>query len=146
MIKVATPEILNMVAVNQAVSRDKLKPVSNFYEVNHEVLEWSKAFVNMGQCFNNALAMTDVDHCDYVLGFLFIPEQHMIMGHAWNLDESGHFDLTSQLYWKNRNEIEYYYLDLLRLNPTQTDNYLKKAKGLHHSVLRNVIDFKELYT
>lgn len=146
MIKVATPEILNLVAVNQAVTREKLRPVSNFYEVNHEVLEWSKAFVNMGQCYNNALAMSDVDNCDYVLGFLFIPEQQMIIAHAWNLDETGHFDLTSQLYWKNRQEIEYYYIELLRLSPTQTDIYFKKAKGLHHAALRKINEFKEFYS
>ncbi|AIW22284.1 hypothetical protein F0267_01200 [Vibrio coralliilyticus] len=146
MIKVAPPEILSMVAVNQSVAREKLKPVSNFYEVGSEVLEWSKAFVNMGQCYNNALVMTDVDNCDYVLGFLYIPVQQMIIAHAWNLDDTGHFDLTSQLYWKNRHQIEHYYIELLRLNPTQTEICFKKAKGLHHEALRNLDELKEFYT
>ncbi|MBF4437372.1 hypothetical protein ERJ77_23395, partial [Vibrio anguillarum] len=84
----------------QAASGDHLKIVKCEL-ASEDIVNWAREFFKEKQCFSNALNMSIVDGCDYVLGYIYFECLGIAIEHAWNCDEQAHFDLTAQLFWED---------------------------------------------
>jgi hypothetical protein len=134
--------LIEHVANFQGVSSKYLSPVKCELQ-NDDMIKWASLFFKEKQCFSNALNLSAVDECDYVLGYVYLRDLGIAIEHAWNCDEQGHFDLTAQIFWKNETQVEY--VELLRLESTMAKRTFEQCDGVDHMALRRSDAYKYLF-
>jgi hypothetical protein len=138
-------QLLAAVSHCQGVAESHLKIVSNLISLEPECVEWASAFMAEKQCFNNALNMSIIDGCDYILGYIWLADFNLAIEHAWNADRGGQFDLTAQLYWNKDVSVSTTYIELLRLDNEATADMFRKYQGVDHLVLRTKSEYDHLF-
>lgn len=134
--------IIDHVALCKAIDIKHLKLVKCKPQ-SVAVTKWASLFFKKGECFSNALNLTEIDNCDYVLGYVYLSDLGVVLEHAWNCDNEGHFDLTGQLFWNGNTPT--HYVELKRFNADTAQQLFEQLKGVDHTALHRSREYKYLF-
>lgn len=141
--KQVNTEAINLVSKSQCVPVEHLLPVS-CSQTGNDIPPASTRDLKPRQCFSNAYNLSVTVGCDAVVGYVFLAEFGIVIEHAWNVDERGHFDLTAQLFWDSEVSGDQYF-QLLRLTPDDAIDCVAMAGGIDTLSLRHSDKHKHLF-
>lgn len=110
-------------------------------QASDSVKQWTKGFFKPKQCFNNVMNLCMADNSDAVIGYMIL-DDFIAVEHAWNKDDTGHFDLTAQLFLK---DIKREYVQLVHLSNRQVQDAFYSNQHIDHQALRRIEKYKHLF-
>lgn len=114
-------------ARKESLSRVGVKPLVDEY------VKWGSLYCKPKQCFSNALATSQLEEIDLVIGYVYFPLYGVSVEHAWNRNESGeHFDMTAALFWDKNDTDKNEYFELATLSHKEADEFFDEFGGIHH--------------
>lgn len=138
------------------IQAEAVEQITNLYGVREELLktvhceaqpvavkEWASNFFKVKQCYSNALNMSLVDECDYILGFVFLKDAGVVIEHAWNCDGEGHLDLTAELFWKLDTPTEY--IEVVRLSTNSAEQQFEQYGGVDFLSMRKSKEYSHIF-
>lgn len=108
-----------------------LEPIVNI--CSEEFIESLAPYCQPRQCFDNALKVSQIHKCEYILGAVYFQDLGFATEHAWNADESGSFDVTNALFWEDTDDAIYF--ECIRFSHHAALDIFDECGGLHRSVL-----------